>query len=63
MASPPGIDYIGESTLGAAVLAPEKNPLGPRAPAAAGADAAAAIQITLPNNSTFARLGFPWFIR
>ena len=57
-----GMDYIGESALGAAVLAPEKNPFGPPAPAAAGADAAAAIQITLPKNSTFARPGFPWFI-
>ena len=57
-----GIDYFGESGLGAAVLAPEKNPFGPPAPAAAGVDAAAAIQITLPKNSTFARPGFPWFI-
>jgi len=57
-----GIDYIGESALGAAVLAPEKNPFGPPAPAAAGADAAAALQITLPKNTTFARPGFPWFI-
>ena len=57
-----GIDYIGESGLGAAVLAPERNPFGPPAAAAAGADAAAAIQITLPKNSTFARPGFPWFI-
>ena len=56
-----GIDYIGESALGAAVLAPE-NPFGPPAPAAAGADAAAALQITLPKNTTFARPGFPWFI-
>jgi beta-galactosidase len=44
------------------VLAPEKNPFGPPAPAPAGVDAAAAIQITLPKNSTFARPGFPWFI-
>jgi beta-galactosidase len=57
-----GMDYIGESALGAAVLAPEKSRFGPPAPAAAGADAAAAIQITLPKNSTFAKPGFPWFI-
>jgi beta-galactosidase len=57
-----GLDYIGESALGAAVLAPEKNRFGPPAPAAAGVDAAAAIQINLPKNSTFARPGFPWFI-
>ena len=57
-----GMDYIGESALGAAVLAPEKNPFGPPAPAAGGPDAAAAIQITLPKNSTFAKPGFPWFI-
>ena len=56
-----GMDYIGESGLGAAVLAPEKNPFGPPATAAAGPDAAAAIQITLPKNSTFAKPGFPWF--
>lgn len=58
-----GIDYIGESGLGAAVLAPEKNPFGPPAAAAptAGPDAAAAVQITLPKNSTFAKPGFPWF--
>jgi beta-galactosidase len=57
-----GIDYIGESALGAAVLAPERNPFGPPAPAAAGADAAAAIQVSLPKNSTFARPGFPWLL-
>lgn len=57
-----GIDYIGESALGAAVLAPERSPFGPPPPtAAAGADAAAAVQITLPKNTTFARPGFPWF--
>ena len=57
-----GIDYLGESALGAAVLAPEKNPFGPpAAAAAAGPDAAAAVQITLPKNSTFAKPGFPWF--
>ncbi len=57
-----GIDYIGESGLGAAVLAPEKNPFGPPAPAASAVDAAAAVQISLPKNSTFAKPGFPWFI-
>ncbi len=57
-----GIDYIGESALGAAVLASERNPFGPPAAAPAGADAAAAIQINLPKNTTFARPGFPWFI-
>ena len=31
------------------------------AAAAAGPDAAAAVQITLPKNSTFAKPGFPWF--
>jgi beta-galactosidase len=57
-----GIDYIGESGLGAAVLAPEKNPFGPPAAAATGVDAAAATQISLPKNSTFAKPGFPWFL-
>ena len=58
-----GMDYVGESALGAAVLAPEKNRFGPPAtpPAAVGADAAAAVQISLPKNSAFARPGFPWF--
>ena len=56
-----GIDYIGESALGAAVLAPEKSPFGPPPTAAAGPDAAAAVQIALPKNTTFARPGFPWF--
>ncbi len=55
-----GIDYIGESALGAAILAPEKNPFAPPAPAA-GADAAAALQMGLPKNSGFAKPGFPWF--
>ena len=57
-----GIDYIGESGLGAAVLTPEKSPFGPPAAAAAGVDAAAALQISLPKNSTFAKPGFPWFL-
>jgi beta-galactosidase len=56
-----GLDYIGESGLGAAVLAAEKNPFGPPPPAAAGPDAAALVEITLPKNSTFAKPGFPWF--
>ncbi|HEY0796768.1 MAG TPA: glycoside hydrolase family 2 TIM barrel-domain containing protein, partial [Acidisarcina sp.] len=57
-----GIDYIGESAIGAAVLTPEKSPFGPPPAAAAGPDAAAALQVTLPKNSTFAKPGFPWFI-
>ena len=56
-----GIDYIGESALGAAVLAPEKNPFAPPTAAPAGPDAAALLQITLPKNSAFAKPGFPWF--
>jgi beta-galactosidase len=57
-----GIDYLGESALGAAVLAPERSPFGPPPTAAAGPDAAAVVQITLPKNTAFARPGFPWFI-
>jgi beta-galactosidase len=56
-----GIDYIGESALGAAVLAPEKNPFAPPPPAVVGPDAAAVLQISLPKNSAFAKPGFPWF--
>jgi beta-galactosidase len=56
-----GIDYIGESALGAAVLAPEKNPFAPPPAAAVGPDAAAVLQISLPKNSAFAKPGFPWF--
>ena len=56
-----GIDYIGESGLGAAVLTPERNPMAPP-PSASGVDAAAALQISLPKNSTFAKPGFPWFL-
>ena len=57
-----GIDYIGESGLGAAVLAPEKDPFAPPAPGPTGIDAAAALQISLPKNSAFAKPGFPWFL-
>ena len=57
-----GMDYIGESGLGAAMLAPEKNPFGPPAAAVTGVDAAAAVQISLPKNSSFAKPGFPWFL-
>jgi beta-galactosidase len=57
-----GIDYIGESALGAAVLAPEKSPFGPPSTAPSGPDAAALLQVTLPKNTTFAKPGFPWFL-
>ena len=57
-----GIDYIGESGLGAAVLTPERNPMAPPPAAPTGVDAAAALQVTLPKNSTFAKPGFPWFL-
>jgi len=57
-----GIDYIGESALGAAVLTPEKSPFGPPPTGANAIDAAAALQISLPKNSTFVKPGFPWFI-
>jgi beta-galactosidase len=57
-----GIDYIGESALGAAVLAPEKSPFGPPPTAPSGPDAAALLQVTLPKNTTFAKPGFPWFL-
>lgn len=55
-----GIDYIGESGLGAAVLAPEKNPFAPPPPAPDAA--AAAILKSLPQNSAFAKPGYPWFL-
>ncbi len=57
-----GIDYIGESALGAAVLAPEKSPFGPPPTAPSGPDVAALLQVTLPKNTTFAKPGFPWFL-
>ena len=56
-----GIDYIGESGLGAARLTPEVNPMMP--PPAAGPTQAQldALGIHLPKNTSFGTISFPWF--
>jgi beta-galactosidase len=54
-----GIDYLGESGLGAARLAPEANPMMPTAPARPMLKQLESLGI--PQNSSFVRMDFPWF--
>jgi len=58
-----GMDYLGESTLGGAVLDAPKSPFGPPPPASA---ATPAVEMDVPANTTFNKPGFnkpgfPWF--
>ncbi len=54
-----GMDYLGESALGGAVLDAPKNPF--QLPPAAASGKPPAIDMDLPANTTFNRPGFPWF--
>ena len=56
-----GIDYIGESGIGAARLSPEVNPFMPPPPAGPTPEQLAAMGIHLPKNTAFSQPGYPWF--
>ncbi len=56
-----GIDYIGESGIGAARLTPEVNPFMPPPPPGPTPEQLAAMGIHLPKNTAMSQPSFPWF--
>jgi beta-galactosidase len=56
-----GIDYLGESGIGAARLAAEVNPMMPPPAAGPTPEQLDAMGIHLPKNTAFGTMGFPWF--
>lgn len=54
-----GMDYLGESALGGAVLDAPKNPFQPPPPASGAKPPA--IDMDMPANTTFKKPCFPWF--